>query len=70
MYKLDSVGRPRLNGKCVPVNSLPTSKKFVTPAGPCVVVAKNLDERVALANAETPEDIEGYEEAVKVAQGG
>lgn len=69
MYKLDKAGRPRLNGKFVPVESLPTSKKFSTLAGPCVVVAKSLEERVALANATKPEEIEGYTEALKLAQG-
>lgn len=69
MFTLDKAGRPRLNGKFVPANTLPTSKKFTTPAGPCVVVAKNLEERVALANAEKPEDIEGFTEALKLAQG-
>lgn len=69
MYKLDSAGRPRLNGKFVPVESLPTSKKFTSPGGPCVIVAKSLEERVALANATKPEEIEGYSEALKLAQG-
>lgn len=69
LYTLDKIGRPRLNGKMVPLASLPTSKKFTTPAGPCVVVGKNMEERVMLANAAGPEDIEGFEEALKVAQG-
>jgi hypothetical protein len=68
MYTIDKVGRPRLNGKYVKLDSVPTSKKFATPAGPCVVVAKTLEERIALANADKPEDIEGYTEALKVAQ--
>lgn len=69
MYKLNKNGRPTLNGRFVKEEILPTSKKFSTPAGPCVVVGKNLDERVALANAEKPEDIEGFEEALKLATG-
>lgn len=69
MYTLDKIGRPRLNGKYVPATSLPKSKKFDTPAGPCVVVAKNLEEKVALANANGPEDLEGFEEALKLVQG-
>lgn len=68
MYTLDKIGRPRLNGKYVALDSLPTSKKFDTAAGPCVVVAKNVEERVMLANADKPEDIEGFVEALQVAQ--
>jgi hypothetical protein len=68
MYTLDKRGRPRFNGKYVALDSLPTSKKFPTPAGPCVVVAKDLEERVMLANADKPEDIEGFVEALQVAQ--
>lgn len=69
MYTLDKIGRPRLNGKMVALTSLPTSRKFTTSAGPCVVVAKNMEERVMLANADGPGDIEGFEEALRVAQG-
>lgn len=68
MYTLDKIGRPRLNGKYVALDSIPTSKKFDTAMGPCVVVAKNVEERVALANADKPEDIEGFVEALQVAQ--
>jgi hypothetical protein len=68
MYTLDKIGRPRLNGKYVALDSLPTSKKFATPAGPCVVVAKNLEERVMLANADNPEDVEGFAEALQEVQ--
>lgn len=64
--------RVRLDGKLISVeeadNSLPTSKKFETPYGPCVVVARDLEERVNLANAEKPEDIEGYKEALTLAR--
>lgn len=67
MYTLDRNNRPRLNGKFVNSQNLPQSKKFATPVGPCVVVAKNMEERVALANAERPEDLEGFDEALKVA---
>jgi hypothetical protein len=69
MYKIDSAGRPRLNGKFVPVETLPTSKRFDTDAGPCVVVARSLEERAALANADKPEDLEGFKEALAVVQG-
>lgn len=68
MYTLDKRGRPRLDGKYVKLDSIPISKKFDTPAGPCVVVARDLDERIALANSDGPEDVEGFDEALKVAQ--
>lgn len=61
--------RPQLNGEYVSVDTLPTSKKFSTTAGTCVVVAKTLEERVALANAQKPEDLEGFSEALKLATG-
>lgn len=64
MYTLDKNGRPKLNGRYVKLEEIPTSKKFNTPAGPCVVVANNMEERVALANASRPEDLVGYDEAL------
>lgn len=67
MYTLDDNGRIRQDGKIVKLGDLPQSKKFSTPAGTCVVVARNLQERKALALAEKPEDIEGFIEALKVA---
>lgn len=69
MYKLNKAGRPTLNGKFVPIDTLPTSKRFSTVAGPCVVVARSLDERVELANADKPEDLTGYSEALTLATG-
>lgn len=64
MYTIDKAGRIRHNGKLFAKSKLPTSRKFDTPAGPCVIVAKTLEEQIDLANAETPEDIEGYTEAL------
>lgn len=68
MYTLDDNGRIRQDGKIVKLSDLPQSKKFSTPAGTCVVVARSLQERKALALAEKPEDIEGYTEALQEAQ--
>lgn len=72
MYTFNKMsGRVRLDGKLISrdeADALPKSKKFSTPAGPCVVVAKNMEERVALVNATCPEDIEGYEEALQEVQ--
>lgn len=68
MYTLDKNNRIRLDGKVVKLDSLPTSKKFTTDAGPCVVVARSLQERKALALADKPEDIEGFNEALKLAR--
>lgn len=68
MYELDKNNRLRLDGKIVKLDTLPTSKKFHTDAGPCVVVARSLQERKALALADKPEQIEGFTEALKLAQ--
>lgn len=72
MYTLNNKsGRVRLDGKLISreeAEKLPNAKKFTTPLGPCVVTAKDLAEKVALANAEKPEDLEGYEEALKAAR--
>ncbi len=68
MYELDKNNRLRLDGKIVKLEDLPASKKFHTDAGPCVVVARTLQERKALALADKPEDIQGFEEAQKLAQ--
>lgn len=71
MYTFNKIsGRVRLDGKLISrdeAEALPRSKKFSTPAGPCVVVAKSMEERVALANATRPEDVEGYSEALQTA---
>lgn len=69
MYTLDDNGRIRLDGKIVKLSDLPASKKFDTDAGTCVVVAKTLQERKALALANKPEEIEGFNEALAVAKG-
>lgn len=72
MYTFNKMsGRVRLDGKLISrdeADALPESKRFATPAGPCVVVARNMEERVALANASRPEDVPGYEEALRVAR--
>lgn len=68
MYELDKNNRLRLDGKVVKLDTLPTSKKFQTDAGACVVVARSLQERKALALADKPEDIEGFNEALKLAR--
>lgn len=64
MYTLDRSGRPRLNGKLVKLDTIPKKRTFETPAGPCVVVARNMEERIELANATKPEDLEGFKEAL------
>lgn len=65
MYSLDKAGRLRFKGKMAAKADLPTSKKFeVSPGLSCVIVARDLDEQIALANAETPEDFEGFTEAL------
>lgn len=69
MYTLDKGGRLRLDGKIVKLDTLPKSKRFTTPAGPCVVVARTLKERKELALAQAPEDLEGYSEALSLAKG-
>jgi hypothetical protein len=64
MYTIARNGRVMLDGKSVDLETLPKSRKFDTPAGPCVVVARTKQERVALANASGPEDLDGYTEAL------
>lgn len=68
MYTLDKNNRIRLDGKIVKLEDLPTSKRFSTDAGTCVVVARTLQDRKALALANKPEDVEGFNEALKVAR--